>query len=472
MPRSAVVIGAGLAGMLAAAALAPVADTVTVLDRDTLPDEPRPRKGLPQGRHAHILLPGGARAVEALVPGVHGRLLAAGAHHISMTSGMVLFTSDGWLRRWRHDGHRLTTCSRDLIDHTVRAAVLARPGVTLRERTQAVRLLGTARRVTGVRVAPDGGPEEDLHADLVVDASGRGSRAVHWLAALGITGVPEDVVDSGLVNASRIYRVPDGAERFPLTTVHADPYGGRPGTCGTVVPIEGGRWMVSLCGTRGAEPPADPDGFLKYALDLRHPVVGRLVSGAEPLTDVALSRSTRNGRRRFEKSRLWPDGLVVLGDAVATFNPVYGQGMSVAALGAQALADEVRAAGPAAPGLARRVQRAAARWVEAAWALSTAQDIWFPDVRGKRPALADHLVTGYARRLTRAATGSYRVTADMADVTNLTAGATRLLRPSLLLAALAGPALPPLAGPPLTPAERAVLDRLDRTAPERSAVHR
>lgn len=458
-PR-AVVIGGGLAGLLAAAALAQVTDDVTVLDRDALPDRPGPRKGLPQGRHAHILLPGGERAMEELLPGVHKRLLAAGARHTSMTSGMLLLTSDGWLRRWRHDGHRITSCSRDLLDHVVREALLAGTGVTVRDRTRAVRLLGTAGRVTGVRVAPEDGPEEDLRADLVVDASGRGSRAVHWLAGLGITGIPEAHVDSGLVNATRVYRVPEGAGAFPMTTVHADPFAGRPGRYGTVVPIEDGRWMVSLCGTRGGEPTDDPDGFLAYTRALRHPLVARLVSGAEPLTGITLSRSTRNGRRYFEKARAWPDGFVVLGDAVATFNPVYGQGMSVAALGAQALGRQLRTTGLTAPGLARRAQRAAGRWVEAAWALSTAQDIWFPDVRGKRPTPADRLMTAYARRLTKAATGSYRVTEIMADVSSLTADATRLLHPALLLAALTGPPLPPLSGPPLTPKERDVLHTL------------
>jgi 2-polyprenyl-6-methoxyphenol hydroxylase-like FAD-dependent oxidoreductase len=474
MPRRAVVIGAGLAGMLAAAALSAHADEVIVLDRDELPDGPEHRKGLPQGRHAHLLMSGGLAAMEDLVPGVsmRGHLLAAGAHEIALGSGMLALTPEGWLRRWRHDGPRMITCSRALLDWAVRTAVLDHTKTEIRT-AQGLEFTGDARRVTGVRISTTAG-ETELDADFVVDASGRGSRVVRWLEALGVTGVRERTVDSGLVNATRIYRMPEGAERFPLTVLQADPYASRPGRSGMVLPIEGDRWMVSLAGTRGGEPPADPDGFLQYTLDLPDPIVGRLISGAEPLTDVHISHSTHNARRYLEKVRDWPEGLVVLGDALATFNPAYGQGMSVAALGAQVLGRELgrelgrtertEQAGLAAPGLARRVQRGAAGPVEAAWATAVGQDVWFPETRGGEPSAADRLVTRYSRRLVKAATGSYPAAAALWDVTSLETGPSRLLRPAAVLAALNGPSLPPLSGPPLTPEERKTLRTLDRTA--------
>ncbi|MGW0816049.1 FAD-dependent monooxygenase [Streptomyces viridiviolaceus] len=464
MSRRAVVIGAGLAGMLAAAALCSAVDEVIVLERDELPDGPEHRRGLPQGRHAHLLMAGGLAAMDDLVPGVDMRehLLAAGAHEISLSSGMVALTSEGWFRRWRREGPRMFTCSRALLDWVVREAVLARTGVTVRK-GHVRELTGSPGRVTGVRFAAgDGSGEEDLAAVLVVDASGRGSRVLPWLGALGVTGVRERTVDSGLVNATRVYRVPEGAERFPLTIVQADPYASRPGRSGMVLPIEGDRWMVSLAGTRGGEPPADPEGFLRYTLDLPNPIVGRLISGAEPLTDVHVSRSTSNVRRYAEKVRGWPEGFVVLGDALATFNPAYGQGMSVAALGARVLAHEVRRGGPGTPGLARRVQRGVARSVDAAWATAVSQDVMYPGTRGGRPGAADHLVAAYTRRLTKAATGSYPAAAALWEVTSMRTGPARLLRPDALLATLGGPPLPPSAEPPLTAGEREVLRALDR----------
>lgn len=480
MPRTAVVIGASMAGMLAAAALSRSVDEVIVLERDELLDEPGPRRGLPQGRHAHILLPSGRDAIEELVPGgeVRKRLLAAGARERGLTSGLVTLGQQGWYRRSRHhDTHPLLIAGRDLIDRTVRDAVLASSTRVSLRRASATGLLGTAERVTGVRlttgeerdrgaVAAKGhAAEESLRADLVVDASGRGTRVEHWLADLGITGIHKDVVDSGLVYATRVYRTPAGAENFPPAQVTADPKTGRPGQSGLLLPIEGDRWLVSLAGTRGGEPTASPEDFVPFALGLRHPLVGRLIAGAEPLTDVLLSRSTGNQRRYFEKSERWPEGLVALGDTVATYNPVYGQGMSVAALGARELGRELDRTGIGAPGLARRVQRAAAKVVNAAWTMSVGQDQWFPGVRGKSPTLADRVLSAYVGRMARVATSSYRVSAAMCRVTTLQADALHLLHPTLLLSTALGPFLPPLSGPPLTPEERTILNNLDTPAP-------
>jgi 2-polyprenyl-6-methoxyphenol hydroxylase-like FAD-dependent oxidoreductase len=466
MSRRAVVVGAGLAGMLAAAVLADAGvEEVVVLDRDELPDGPRQRRGLPQGRHAHLLMTGGLTAMEEIVPGagLRKRLLAAGAHEISLSSDMLAHTSEGWLRRWRREGPVMLTCTRALVDWTVRAAVLEHPGVEVR-RAAAVGLTGSAARVRGVRVSgPDG--ETDLDADLVVDASGRGTRIVPWLDGLGMSGVRTRTVDSGLVNASREYRVPAGAERFPLTIVQADPYVSRPGRSAMVMPVEGDRWLVSCGGTRGGEPPADPEGFLRYTLDLPDPIVGRLISGAEPLTDVHLSRSTSNVRHYLDKAPHWPEGLVVLGDALGTFNPAYGQGMSVAAFGARVLARELdRADGLDTPGLARRVLRGAARPVDAAWAMAVGQDVLYPGTRGGgRPGIVDRAVTAYTRRMTKAATSHFAAASAIWDVTSMRTPPTRMFRPAAVLAALAGPPLPLLTGPPLTPGEREVLAGLDRT---------
>ncbi|MFF7474986.1 FAD-dependent monooxygenase [Streptomyces sp. NPDC008092] len=489
MPRRAVVIGAGLAGMLAAAALSGHVDEVVVLDRDELPDGPEHRRGLPQGRHAHLLMSGGLAAMEDLVPGVsmRERLLSAGAHEIPLGSGMLALTPEGWMRRWQQDGPRMITCSRALLDWVVRTEVLAAHSRTEIRTAQALSLTGTAHRVTGVRIsskaatgaaaeastgttattsatASAAAGETVLDADFVVDASGRGSRVVRWLEEFGVTGIPERTVDSGLVNATRIYRRPEGAEHFPLTVLHADPYASRPGRSGMVLPIEGDRWMVSLAGTRGGEPPADPEGFLEYIRTLPDPILARLVSGAEPLTGIHTSHSTHNARRYLEKARTWPEGLVVLGDALATFNPAYGQGMSVAAQGARTLSRELDRSGLTAPGLSRRVQRGVATVVEGPWATAVGQDVWYPETRGGTPNATDRLVTRYSRRLLKAATGSYRAAAALWDVSSLETGPARLLHPTAILAALNGPLLPPLAGPPLTPTERKVLDELDKTA--------
>ena len=451
--------------MLAAAVLSAAgADEVVVVDRDELPDGPAHRRGLPQGRHAHLLMEGGLRAMEELLEGaeLRKRLLAAGAHEIPLNSGMVALTPEGWLRRWRRTGPSMLTCTRALLDWVVREAVLERAPVRVRKGA-VVGLTGTADQVRGVRLAEPGG-DVGLDADLVVDASGRGTRVVSWLDGLGVSGVRERAVDSGLVNATRLYRVPEGAEDFPLTIVQPNPYLGRPARSAMIMPVEGGRWLVSCGGSRGGEPPSDPEGFLRYTLALPDPIVGRLISGAEPLGDVHLSRSTSNVRRYLEKLPRWPERFVVLGDALATFNPAYGHGMSVAAFGARVLSRELARGGMTAPGLARRVVRGAARAAEPAWTMAVSQDVLYPDVRGGgRPSPADRLVTAYTRRMMRAATGSFTAASVIWDVTSLLTPPTRMFRPTAAVAALAGPPLPPLTEAPLTTQERELVRRLDRT---------
>ncbi|MER5696121.1 NAD(P)/FAD-dependent oxidoreductase [Streptomyces mirabilis] len=467
MPRRAVVIGAGLAGLLAAAALFPAYDEVLVLERDELPDGPEHRRGLPQGRHAHLLMPGGLEAMEFLLPqmSVRDHLLSAGAREISLSSGMVALTTEGWFHRWRKNDHHMITCSRALLDWAVRLAVLGTANNIHLRQGQAVELIGDAHRIRGVRVESTSGVE-DIDADFVIDASGRGSRIMKWLDRLGITGIDVRNVDSGLVNATRVYQTPPGADHFPLTMVQANPYLSLPGRSAVIVPIEDHRWMVSLAGSRGGEPPADPADFLQYTLDLPHPIVGQLISGAEPLTDVVVSRSTSNTRRYLEKARQWPERLVVLGDALATFNPAYGQGMSVAALGAQVLSREARRTNLGAPGTARTLQRAVARSVDAAWTLAVSQDLLYPDVRGGTPTAVDRMAARYTRRLTKAATGSYAAASALWDVTGLKAGPARLLRPATVLHAITGSPLPTLSEPPLTPREREILAALDGTCGE------
>ncbi|WP_449348196.1 FAD-dependent oxidoreductase [Streptomyces shaanxiensis] len=450
--RLAVVLGGSHTGMLAAAALAGLADRVVVVERDVLPTGPVPRKGLPQARHVHQLWSGGAVALEELLPGVTGRLRAAGAHRLPVTTDMVALSPQGWFRRWA-ESHFMLLSSRDLLDATVRAQVLTDDRIELLEGAEVLGLDGTGAAVTGVRVRV-AGAERALRADLVIDATGRASRTPHWLAELGLPAPRSRTVDSGLTYASRLFRAPEAArDGFPVVNVQLDPRSG-PGRGGVLLPIEDGQWLVTLCGTRGAEPTADAADFARYArAELRHPVIADLLEQAEPLTDVTLTRTTANRRVFYERMPAWPENLVVLGDAVAAFNPVYGHGMSVAAQGAVALRALVRRHGWGTPGLSRRVQKAVARPVGAAWDLAIGQDVFYPGATEDGPTRRDRLVSAYVDRLMYTATGNGRIARRVTDVTSLERRAEVLLAPSVLLAAAVGPLRPRLTGPPLTAEE-------------------
>lgn len=463
--------------MLAAAALAPHAERVTVIERDRLPDGAAPRAFLPQARHAHLMWSGGARAVDDLLPGFTDRLLAAGGRRIPLTSGMVALSPGGWYRRWRPT-HFMLAATRDLLDGIVRDQVLALEPVRVLQGAKVTGLDGDGGRITGVRVRLPGtadgtaggaadGAAEVIPADLVVDASGRGTGSPEWLRELGVPDIREELVDSGLVYASRMYQAPPGTEDFPVvniqTVVTRD---GQPGRGGVILPVEGGRWLVTLSGTKGGQPTGDPDAFDEFARSLRHPLVSELMEYAEPVSEISTFGNTADRRRYYEKCRTWPEGYVVLGDAVAGFNPVYGHGMSVAAQGARALRAELDAGGLRNPGLGRRTQRAVARPVSVAWDLATGQDVFYPGAVGKQPTAGDRILARYVDRLIHTATADFEVATALTDVMTLEAPSSTLVRPGVLLRTLRGPRLPPLTGPPLTERELAFTRAADAGATE------
>ncbi|MDT7844572.1 NAD(P)/FAD-dependent oxidoreductase [Streptomyces justiciae] len=455
--RVAVVLGGSHTGMLVAAALAGLAERVVVVERDELPVAPAPRKGLPQARHAHMLWSGGVHALEELLPGVTAELRAAGARRAPVTTDMVVLSAHGWFRRWP-ESHHVILAGRDLFDATVRARVLADECVELLDGTEVLGLVGSSEAVTGVRVRGRDGRQRTLDAGLVVDASGRGSGAPRWLTELGLPAPEQREVDSGLAYASRLYLAPEQArDGFPVVNVQSDARGDGPGRAGFLLPIENGRWIVTLNGTRGGEPTsanASGDDFVRFAREsLRHPLIGQLLARAEPLSDVAFTRTTVNRRYFYERMPAWPDNFAVLGDALAAYNPVYGHGLAVGAQSAVILRDVVRRYGWGAVALARRVQKAVARPVGAAWDLATGQDVFYPGATEDGPTGRDRLVAAYVDRLMYTATGNGRIARRVTDVTSLERRAEVLLAPSVLLAALVGPLKATLAEPPLTAEE-------------------
>ncbi|MET9295323.1 FAD-dependent monooxygenase [Streptomyces sp. NPDC003077] len=450
-PHVAVVLGGGLAGMLAAAVLSEYAE-VFVVERDRLPAAPSCRKGLPQAHHAHTLWSGGARVIDELLPGTLQQWLQEGARRISLPSGIVSLTPRGWLRRWPESQY-LIACSRDLLDWVVRRQVLDLPGVHLLEGTEAVGLLGTAEHITGVTVRDMfTDHRRRLDADLVVDASGARSAAPRWLSGLGLPAVREEVLDTGLACASRLYRAPAGSEDSPIVSVRSDFRGALPGQNATLVPIEHGQWLVTLSGTRGGHPTKDPDRFEAFARQLRHPLVGELISSAEPLTDVRITHGTANRRRHFERMDAWPTGFTVLGDAVATCNPLYAQGMSVAARQVAALSCVLRKHSLDDPSVAEKVQRGVGRALGGPWSMATGRDAC-AEATGTRPPASARLRRGLTDRVLWAATGRPAVSRALFDVLSLSAPLTRLMRPAVVAGVVLGPGRPPLASAPLSGVE-------------------
>jgi 2-polyprenyl-6-methoxyphenol hydroxylase-like FAD-dependent oxidoreductase len=376
-----VVLGGGWAGMLTAHVLARHLESVTVVERDTLPDGPQHRKGQPQARHVHILWSSGASIVENLLPGTTERLLANGARRIGFHRDVVTLTAPGWQYRFPATAFAVM-CTRPLLDWVVRDQILSGGRIQVEQGTEVVDLTGDGGRITGVRVRDaDGGEPRLLEADLVVDATGRASRLGAWLAGLGLPAVEQAVVDAGVGYATRVFKAPEGMDStFPAINIGADHRTRQPGRFGVVYPVEDGRWMVTLTSTRGAALPTREDEFAGFAKQLRHPIVSDLIGVGEPISSVFRSHSGANRRLYPERMARWPEGLLVVGDSLAAFNPVYGHGMSAAARAAVTLDAEL--AGDAlGEGGTRRIQRALSEKADDPWIMAGLKDIQYVNCR-------------------------------------------------------------------------------------------
>ncbi|MGW7368838.1 FAD-dependent oxidoreductase [Streptomyces sp. NPDC054841] len=442
--RHAVVIGGSLAGLLAAHVLAEHADKVTIVERDRFPESPQPRAGVPHGRHAHVLLEGGQLALDSLLPGFMAELRTAGSPRVGMPSDMVQW-SDGWFRRSAPTTH-IYTGTRAQIEHLVRERVLANPVITRAESTDAVGLVGDASRVRGVllRERGDGAragraEPHTLEADLVVDASGRGSRAPQWLSAIGAEPPQEETIDTGLAYTSRIYRNTSknlGTESLAYW-FYPNPsqvYGGG------VLPLEDGTHLVIFSGLRGQEPPTDEAGFTAFAARMPHPYFHEWLLGAEPQTAPYGFRSTSNVRRRYDRPGRRPAGFLATGDALCTFNPIYGQGMSVAAMSAVALRDAL--GDQRRTPTTRRVQQALFDASRQAWDISAGADRKMPGAVGSAVTerAVDRPAAWYLSRVQQRYPGDPDVVGPVfRSVLTLTTPLTALFAPKVARAVLFGP---------------------------------
>jgi len=417
----AIVIGGSMAGLLAARVLAAHFRKVTLLERDLFPAAGENRRGVPQGRHTHGLLASGKQVLDRLFPGFASELVGAGAVPGDVAADVRWFFEGGCLHRKRQGLDGLLM-SRPFLEGNVRRRVMALPNVTVRDGVEVEGVTATAdrSRITGVLCG-----DEAIAADLVVDTMGRGSKGSKWLEGLGYAQPVEERVEIALAYTTRFFCRRAHHLNGDLGTIIAPTPLGKRG--GVMIAQEGNRWTVTLIAHFVPRAPLELDGFIEYAKGLPAPYIYEVVKDAEPLDEGCSARFPASVRQRYEKLERFPAGFLVLGDAISSFNPIYGQGMSVACLEAEQLD---RTLGEQPRVLYKPFFERVAKVVDNPWSVAVGNDLRMPEAVGPRNA-GVNFVNWYMARLHRAAHRDAELSKSFHLVSNLLARPPSVMHPRL-----------------------------------------
>ena len=400
----AVVIGGSMAGLMTARVLADHFDQVTVLERDQIEDRPAIHKSIPQGNHLHALMLGGQQVLSLLYPNFTDKLRSLGAVRLRGGKDAAIVLADGKaysltgsVREPRDLGYDFHCQSRGLLEHCVRQCTRACGNLTLRSACSVQGLIWQNERIHGVRFTHDG-DSESLTADLIVDTGGRGSRVPRWLTEIGFQVPSETTIGVDFAYSSAKFRIPGYNGEPERLLAFFGPVPQCPNGA-FFAPIENDTWHLSLFGRFGDYPPTDEEGFLAFAKSLHTQLLYEIIKDAERVSDIVQHRFPTSVQRHYERLPRFPERLLVLGDAISSFNPVYGQGMSSAALQVRELQDLLRERSEdsgSLEGLALDFFAKAAEVIATPWALAAASDFAFPKTTGERPPNAEEGASYFA----------------------------------------------------------------------------
>ncbi|MFI5783903.1 NAD(P)/FAD-dependent oxidoreductase [Nocardia sp. NPDC051570] len=420
-------IGAGIGGLLAARVMSEFFVDVTVVEHDILPDDASLRRRIPQGAHAHALLGRGLNSLEELFPGFTREMVDHGASiGDALTDFRIVF--DDHFVAHSTSGIQVITASRSLLEWRLRNRVESIDNVEIIDRCAAVDIIVNphSRAVAGLAVSRGSGAVEVIAADMIVDASGRGSQTQSWLEKRGFPRPRKVELNIQLGYATRHFRRESAHLEGDLAVL----VGARPNNprAGSISAQEGDRWVVTLGGYFHDAPPMDPSGFYEFAATLGVPALTEILTTAMPLDEEAARYRIPAAVRRFYDADDLPEGYIPLGDTVCCFNPIYAQGMSVAAAEAIFLRQCLHRS---TSGLTRRYLRKITTIVDVAWAVASTADLRLPCVEGARTRRG-RIATAYICRIYAAAAADPYVGAAFGRVTNLVAHPATLISPRML----------------------------------------
>jgi len=422
---TAVIIGYSLAGACAARILSRVCDRVIVVERDELSGDATPRAGVPQGRHAHMILDRGRRELEHFFPGFEERIAAKGAVIIDPGLEFASYGRTGWGPR-SQTSTRVVCASRDLTDATVRELAAPASNVEIRQRCEVTALRVDNLRITGVDIRDrETHTSETLSTHLVVDASGRASKLPALLEAAGIAVPDETVIDSGTWYSTRWFERPRSDAWWKAAIMIPTPEGAG----ALLMPVEGDRFIVSIATVGRGQPDIDEDNYHDALRKLPSPIIAEAVGS--PVSPVYGSRSTPNRFRHYDRWLAPVAGLIPLGDAMCSLNPIHGQGVSCTAVCARLFESAVAEAGVRSPTLASRFIKAQARWLAEPWGVATSFDLRFPATQGKRK-LVPKLMMPYMKLFAEAVRTDVELLRQVAEVGQLNAPMATLMAPRVV----------------------------------------
>ena len=444
--QHAVVIGGSIAGLTAARVLTDHCESVTIIERDIAPTVSEFRKGVPQARHPHVLLKGGELVLEQLFPGLRQELIDSGALAVNMGFEMEWFMGGQWREKYVSPMVNIA-CSRPLLESTIHARLKAHPKVTFVQESEAVGLLldESKTRVAGIQTRSRRTHTiSHIEATIVVDASGRDSDTPRWLEELGFPAPTETSVTSKPGYATRIYAIPEGFNDT-WKAIYIQPAVPDDTRGGIAVAMEGNRWHVTVAGMAGDYPPTTEEGYLEFLRSLPDQRIYEAIKDATPLTPVWSFRRGENRLRHYDKLTKYLEGFLVFGDAVYALNPVYGQGMTVAALGAMAMdkclrEQQKKHTDGNLNGLATKFQKRLASVIAGPWQMATGEDRrWNVDENVTPLSFPARMMQNYIGKLLRVALTDQAVSEAFFQVQQMTAPPTLFFRPDIFWKVITAP---------------------------------
>lgn len=421
----AIVLGAGMAGLLSARVLSQHFTKVTVVDKDSFPTEVCPRKGVAQAMHLHVLLRRGLFIIQKLFPRIEDDLITKGAVTMDWGQDTMWLNPFGWTPRFTSEVTSYTF-SRWMLEHTIRKRVVAIPQVVTQPHADYKDIIIENGEVRGVRIEVDG-ELRDLHADFVVDATGKNSKTIKFLDQYGFPAPRETRINSHLGYASRHYQIPEGNRDWKQLYIQMNPPQSFRG--GVLQPIEENRWIATLIGANKDYPPGEENAFLEFAKSLRNPMFYEAIRDAEPLSRIYCYRNTESRLRHFAQLKRIPANLVCLGDSVCAFNPVYGQGMTVSALAAQELDHCFRQNFSHSTQLCKAFYQRLHRANFMPWLIASSED---NRIAAQNKSFSSKLIHGFFDRVLYSATQKPHVHQAFLEVLHMTKPALSLAHPRIL----------------------------------------